>query len=271
MHSLRRLLALFLLALAACAPSSTVDFPDTGPVSTATFPDPTADDAALPSSDPADASAFAPPPDQDAGVDAGDPPDPGDASPPMASGPPFDAGPGGVCPTPPGPGDLSIVELMIETVAGTGDHGQWLEVQSNRDCALDLYGLRGECPNGAKVRTFEVATDVWLPARSTFVVADSTDPALNRYLPGMIVGWDGNPGDVLRHDGTTVTLFTQGVVVDTLTYPKMTLVVGASLAFPKGCAPELRTDFGQWQWSTATWFPGFFGTPNAPNTDVRCP
>jgi hypothetical protein len=57
--------------------------------------------------------------------------------------PPFDAGEGGLCAAPLAPGDLAIDELMIASMSGTGDHGEWLEIESARDCALDLQGLRG--------------------------------------------------------------------------------------------------------------------------------
>ncbi len=186
------------------------------------------------------------------------------------TGPPFDAGGGGLCAAPLSPADLMIDELMIESVAGAGDYGEWLEVTSTLDCAVNLQGLHGECPHGAKVATFDVTDDTWVPARGTFVVADSSDPVLNHYLPGTVVNWLGQPGDVLRNKGTTVTLSVAGVVIDTLTYPALTLTVGASLAFPSDCDPTLRADFTRWKTSAASWFPGFRGTPNAPNTDVSC-
>jgi len=185
--------------------------------------------------------------------------------------PPFDAGPGGVCDRPLAPGDLSIDELMIESVSGTGDHGEWLEVASTLDCAIDLVGLHGEVPRGAKAATFDVVDDLWLPARGWFVVADSTDPPINHYLPRTVVAWSGNLGDVLRNKGTTVTLRLNDVVIDTLTYPAVALAVGASLAFPSDCDPAMRSDWALWRTSTASWFPGFLGTPNAGNVDVTCP
>jgi len=188
-----------------------------------------------------------------------------------AAGPPFDAGPEGVCDRPLAPGDLLIDELMIESVAGTGDHGEWLEVESTLDCAIDLLGLHGECPRGAKAATFDVTDDLWLPARGTFVVGDSSDPAINHYLPGAVVAWSGNLGDVLRNKGTTVTLRVLDVVIETLTYPAVSLTVGASLSFPADCDPGTRSDWALWQTSNASWFPGFLGTPNAPNVDVTCP
>ncbi len=187
------------------------------------------------------------------------------------TGPLFDAEPDGACDRPLAPGDLAVDELLIESVSGTGDHGEWLEVTSTLGCAIDLIGLHGECPRGSKAATFDITGDMWLPAGGTLVVADSTDPAVNHYLPGLVVAWSGNLGDVLRNKGTTVTLLVNDVVIDTLTYPAESLTVGASLAFPAECDPGLRSDFALWRKSTASWFPGFFGTPNSPNADVTCP
>ena len=185
--------------------------------------------------------------------------------------PPFDAGEGGVCTQALVPGDLVIDELMIESVAGTGDHGEWLEAQSTLDCALDLRGLHGEAPTGNKIRIFDVAEDLWIPALGTFLVADSNNAAINHDLPGALIVWSGQPGDVLRNKGGTITLQFGGTIIDSVTYPSMTLTVGASLAFPSDCMPSQRSDWSSWQPSASAWFPGFFGTPNAANDDVQCP
>lgn len=187
-----------------------------------------------------------------------------------AAAPPFDAGDGGVCVGAIAPGDLVVDELMIASVAGTGDHGEWLEVRSTVPCALDLRGLRGECPNGGHVYRFEVTDDVWIPPRGTFVVVDSSDPAINHGVPGVVVQWSGAPGDVLRNKGGTVTLRANGVIVDSVTYPETALTVGASRAFAADCPASARADFSRWQGSSASWFPSFIGTPNAPNADIHC-
>jgi hypothetical protein len=179
--------------------------------------------------------------------------------------------PDGACSAPLAGGDLAIDELLIESVAGTGDYGEWLEVRSTLSCAIDLRGLHGECPSGARVRTFDVTDDVWLGPGATFVVADSIDPAIDHDLPGTVIAWSGQPGDVLRNKGATVTLLYQNALIDSVTYPALKLVVGASVAFPADCPIERRSDWSAWQTSTSSWFPGFFGTPNAPNTDVFCP
>jgi hypothetical protein len=204
------------------------------------------------------------------GDDAGQPLAPGDDASAEASPPP-DSAPDAACTQSLGAGDLVIDELMIESVAGTGDDGEWLEVASTAGCAVNLRGLHGECPVGSKVHTFDVTDDLWILPGGTFLVADSTDPAVNHYLPGLVIAWSGQPGDVLRNQGGTVTLSSGEVLVVSLTWPSMKLIVGASVELPADCSDGEADDFGAWQVATASWFPGFYGTPNAPNTDVQCP
>ena len=193
---------------------------------------------------------------------------------PVPPGPPFDAGEGGVCTEPLAEGGLRIVELMVESTSGTGDHGEWIEVVSTLDCALNLDGLTGDCATGAKVNTFTVSGNVWIPPLGRFVIADSNDPVVNHGLPGPVIPWSGKgagPGDVLRNDGATVTILMQGVRIDSVTYPKLPWTPGVSIAFPADCPEGARADWSSWQSSSSSWFPGFLGTPNAPNDDVQCP
>jgi hypothetical protein len=177
----------------------------------------------------------------------------------------------GGCTQPLQPGNLVIDELMLESVAGAGDDGEWLEVASTAACAVNLSGLHGECAVGAKVYSFDVADDVWLEPGATFVVADSLDPAVNHYLPGLVLAWSGHPGDVLRNEGGTVTLTSGGELVVSLTWPSLKPVVGTSIEFPADCPAGDVDDFDDWEDAVASFFPGFQGTPNAPNLDVSCP
>ena len=204
----------------------------------------------------------------DADADASSDPD-GDAPPDGPTRPPDE--PDGACLAGPSPGDLVIDELMIASVAGSGDYGEWLEVRSARTCALNLRGLHGDCPRGAKVRTLDVLDDVWVPALGTFVIADSLSSAVNHDLPGIVLTWAGQPGDVLRNEGATVSLRVHDALIDTVTYPSLKPSPGASLAFPDDCPPSRRSEWSAWQTSRAPWFPGFLGSPNAPNRDVGCP
>jgi hypothetical protein len=249
---------LALLALLACGQMATVtDTADSSPADDAAYAgdfDAGVADAA-PGFDPSfDSAPFA-----------------DDAAAPSAYAPPsFDAGPDGACTQPIQPGNLVIDELMVASVAGSGDYGEWVEISSTLPCALDLRGLHGECPKGAKVITFDITEDLLIPPLGTFLVADSSDPGVNHDLPGPIVVWYGQPGDVLRNQGSTVTLTVNGTIIDSVTYPSVKLV-GASMAFPSSCLPSARAGWSNWQPSTASWFPAFFGTPNAPNVDVQCP
>jgi hypothetical protein len=207
----------------------------------------------------------------DAGAPAEDAAGPITVSDVDASSPPVDAGSEGACTQPLGAADLLIDELMIESVAGAGDDGEWLEVTSTAGCAVNLRGLHGECPVGAKVHTFDVTGDVWIPPGGTFLIADSPDPAVNHYLPGLVLAWSGHPVDVLRNLGGTVTLSTQDVLVDSLTWPSLKPPIGTTVELPADCPAGDADNFGVWQPATSSWFPGFHGTPNAPNTDVQCP
>jgi hypothetical protein len=54
---------------------------------------------------------------------------------------PLDAAPQGACADPLVQGDLVIDELVIASVAGTGDYGEWPEVRSTLGCAASLQRL----------------------------------------------------------------------------------------------------------------------------------
>jgi hypothetical protein len=218
----------------------------------------------------------------DEGLDASDPSWEGgesstvDAARPLpastdASSAPVDAPYDGACSAPLQAGGLLIDELMIQSVAGTGDDGEWLEVASTLGCATNLDGLHGECAVGSAVHTFDVTGDLWLPPGGTFLVADSLDPAVNHDLPGLVLAWSGHAGDILRNLGGTVTLSAGAELVVSVTWPSMKLAVGTSVELPAGCPPDDANDFSDWQQAVASWFPAFHGTPNAPNLDVTCP
>jgi hypothetical protein len=222
---------------------------------------------------PVDASPPPPPDDAssppDTSDDASPPPPPDDASPP----PPMDSGtvaPPDACPNPLGAGDLAIVELMIESASGAGDGGEWIEIQSTHpDCSVNLNGLHAAVTSSGA--TLDVTSDLWIPANGIFVIADSTDPAVNNNLPSPIVfPWAGTTADVLENSGDTVTLTGGGATVDALTYPAFVLYVGVSISFPADCAWSDRSSWARWSYSANVWTSGFEGTPNADNTDVTC-
>lgn len=212
-----------------------------------------------------DSGAFAPAPARPAsgGKDAG----------PVVDGGPTD---GGVvvktyCPTPVAAGDLVVTELMVSSRAGSADDGEWVEIQSKKDCWLKLKGLVVESPRGAAApNTVTIVEDFELAPKGTFVVADTADPTKNGGIPGKVFAWDTT--DVLKNDGDTVTVKMGAATIDTLTYPGFSnLEAGRSIAFPSDCpATASRTDWARWSLTFDEWKPGKKGTPNGANDDVAC-
>ena len=129
---------------------------------------------------------------------------------------------------------------MIASQAGTGDHGEWAEVTNTRSCAINLNGLYAQLPHGQGTTTATVTSDLWLPPHSAFLVADSSNAALNHDLQATIVAWGtGTSSDVLKNSGNTIALFTASATIDTLTYTATSkLVEGASMAFLEPLRPE---------------------------------
>ncbi|MDB4938204.1 MAG: hypothetical protein JWP87_5176, partial [Labilithrix sp.] len=170
-------------------------------------------------------------------------------------------------------GDLAIGELLINSRAGSGDDGEWVEIRSTRTCWLKLQGLVIESPRGtAAPNTATITEDFELAPNGTFVVADSADPAKNHALPGKVFAWGAT--DVLKNDGDTVALKIGATVIDTITYPAFSnLVAGRTLAFPADCPANVRTDWTRWSLTFDVYspaLPGFKGTPNGANADVAC-
>ncbi len=190
--------------------------------------------------------------------------------------PPEDAGPK-MC-GPLAAGDLAIVEFMIASQAGSGDRGEWVEIQSTKsDCILNLKGLHIESPRGASTPdSVDVTDDLMLPANGTILVADTSITDLNHNLPGVVLSWIAT--DALKNDGDTITVSAGGTTIDTITYGSWTSHVGRSVSFPVDCAWSVRSDWARWSWSFHQWQaapPGdagvpMLGTPNGDNTDVAC-
>jgi Lamin Tail Domain len=222
-----------------------------------------AEDAGVPDDDAGDEDDASTPQDsgrRDAGGDAQNPDSGGDS--------------GGVdCPAPLATGDLVIVEVMVASMSGSGDIGEWVELQSTRSCRLNLRGLHVESPRGtASPDTLDFTQDTFVPPLGTVIVADSLDPSKNHNLPGQVFAWAATPSDVLKNGGDTVTLTAGGVTIDTLTYAVSDpWTYGVSMSFASNCAASLRTNLGKWAGSKGSWATGLYGTPNAANSDITCP
>lgn len=168
-----------------------------------------------------------------------------------------------------GAGDLAVVEMMIASRSGSGDLGEWVEVQSTRDCWLRLNGVTVTSPRGAAAPNTASVDGLELAPRGTFVVADSLETVNNHGLPGTVYAW--NASDVLKNDGDSVVVARGAIEIDRVTYPTFTsLPVGRALAFPVDCARSARADWTRWSLTFSGYAAGLKGTPNAPNADVTC-
>lgn len=175
------------------------------------------------------------------------------------------------CESPLSTGDLVIVELMIASKSGAGDTGEWVEIQSTRDCWLNVKGVSVESPRGSsEPDRATIHDDFELTPHGTFVVANSLDPAKNHGVTGKVIAWEIS--DVLKNDGDTVTVKLDGLEIDSLTYPaRVDLTPGSALAFPSDCALSDRLAWDRWSFAPSEYSAGYNGTPNAGNTDVSCP
>lgn len=169
------------------------------------------------------------------------------------------------------PGDVKIVEIMITSASGSGDHGEWVELQSTRtDCVLDLSNLVVSSPRGASPADSVIITDgLQLDPGATFLVADSADVGVNHDLTMPLYSW--NDSDVLKNDGDEIDVTLGGVTIDTITYPNFSnLEVGTSVSFPADCEWTDRPDWSRWSYSFDLYSGTLAGTPNLPNLDVTC-
>ncbi len=175
-----------------------------------------------------------------------------------------------LCSGPLAAGDLIVSELMIASRSGTGDEGEWIELESTRSCWLQLRGLTVESPRGASsADSASVQGDLELAPFGHLLVAGSADPAKNHGLPSPVVAF--GRADVLKNDGDRVTVKAGAIVVDQLDYPSFSnLTAGRSVAFPKSCPRGVRSDWGRWSLTFATFAAGQRGTPGGDNTDVAC-
>ncbi len=186
-----------------------------------------------------------------------------------------DSGPTGPvpCTGPLAAGDVRVVELMIKSQTAAFDDGEWIELQSARDCILKLDGVVIESPwatdAGSGIDSVTVPAGFQLQPNAIFVVADSADTTYNH---GIKPVFSFDTIDSLDDNGDKVTVRAGTVVLDAFTYPKFTnLPVARSVAFPSDCAWSQRSDWPHWSYTFHAYSTSFQGTPTADNTDVACP
>ncbi len=170
-------------------------------------------------------------------------------------------------------GDVRVVELMIKSQTAAFDDGEWIELQSARDCILKLGGVVVESPwatdAGSGIDSVTIPMGFELKPNGIFVVADTDSITYNH---GIKPVFSLDTIDALDDDGDKVTVKSGSTVLDAFTYPKFTnLPVARSMSFPADCAWSQRSDWPHWSYTFNVYATGFKGTPNGDNSDVACP
>lgn len=162
------------------------------------------------------------------------------------------------------PGDLYFSEVMADPDTTADTWGEWFEVSSARDEAVDLAGLT---IHDDRHESFTVDVSFVLPPGGRAVFAESADPTRNGGItPDVVI-----QGVSLSNSGDVLSLDAPGGTVD-----RVGLFELAGFFFPSGASLELRrrdpsasANDRSRAWCTATtaWpgSAGDLGTPGAPN------
>lgn len=187
-----------------------------------------------------------------------------------ASVPPSDGGATAYCAGPLVAGDLQITEFLVSSRSGSGDDGEWIELSSTRTCTLRLGGLVVESPRGTAFDRATLPADAEVAPLGKIVVVGTAAKATSYALP--VASFPFAATDVLKNDGDRMTVRSGTTIVDQLDYPAFSnLTAGRSIAFPKNCPANVRSDWARWSLTFSTYAQGTQrGTPGRDNTDVTC-
>lgn len=186
---------------------------------------------------------------RDAGADAG--PAPTDAGPPR--------------PCAPTSATLAITEVMIASISGSGDRGEWFEVVSTATCAMDLTGLVIESVAGVGAPVMHTVTSATIPAGDHFVFAMSAVAAENHglahdYVYGSTISFANGGGTLRLRVGATV--------VDEVSWPSGGFTYASARQFPAGAALDTNGTWAFWCDATNVYSSmggTFLGTPGMAN------
>lgn len=163
------------------------------------------------------------------------------------------------------PGDLVIVELMIDASATSDDKGEWVELYNASTQTVDINGL--EFGNKSQVHVVAGVGDLPLAPGAVMVLAISADPLVN----GGVTAAYGYSSVQLTNGSNEVRITWAGKVVDSVTYS-----TGANgwPSFESGRALQLSADKhdaqsndsgSAWCLASKTYGAGDKGTPGSKN------
>jgi len=202
-------------------------------------------------------------------IDAGTPPGGMDAGPETRdAGPPSrDAG----APCTIAAGSLAIVEVMVASVSGSGDRGEWFEIVSLASCTIDLAGIEIESPTSTGTMLSHTIRSGTIAPTQYFVFALSGDATENHGLSFDYAYGSGAGSDVILNNGAdSLTLRTGTTVIDSVSWATGGYTVGHARQLPSGSDPRVN-DWARFCDATSVYSSSasagtFYGTPGAANT-----
>lgn len=164
--------------------------------------------------------------------------------------------------------NLALSEVMVASVAGGGDRGEWFEVRNTGACPVDLAGLEIVSPTGSGIEKKHTVSGGIVAPGAYFVFALSGDAGENHAVPYDYVYGLGTADDVILNNAADwLELRVAGVAIDRVTWPSSGYVVGASHFYASSLDPLLNDNWAAWTASSAVYSTTggtFRGTPGAP-------
>ena len=162
-------------------------------------------------------------------------------------------------------GQLLITEIMHDPTKVADSAGEWIELYNPTDAPVVLNGLVLE--SGLTTKSTHVIASpfpIEVPAKSAALLARNVDPTINGQLPKPLYVYDKVS---LTSTGSTLTIRSQGVDLDSLTWSKgWPVFAGKSLALDVTVTDAVAADNPDlWCKGQATYGLGDFGSPGALN------
>lgn len=188
-----------------------------------------------------------------------------DASPPDATGPPCTVAPGFVY----------INEIMIASVSGSRDRGEWFEIYNPGDCEADLSGMVIASPTSSGTMREHTISSLRIAPGSYTVLAQSLNPAEHHGANVDYAYGTGSSTTEIRFSNSRDSLLLRAGMdeIDRIEWTSSGFSYSTSRQFPTSGAISEHGTWSRWCDSTQTFsMTGgvFYGTPGMAN-DMTCP
>jgi hypothetical protein len=164
--------------------------------------------------------------------------------------------------------NILISEVMIASITGSGDKGEWFEIHNVGNCIVDLAGLQIVSPTGSGAEKVHAIVAGTIDPDGYFVLALSGNASDNHGLKYDYVYENSALDDVvLNNSADWIELRAGGLAIDRVSWPSSGFAYGATKYFPSNLDPGLNDDWSKWLVSTSSYSSmggTFLGTPGAP-------